>query len=100
MKQGLEGQTRDQRQGEFIDNQVQKNPTSKSKRYMQLAVGFSFSACFLGAILPPVKIWFPPIQDFFFQEMDQIGKILKKKEKKSLDFHNWFEQVTQVCRMH
>ncbi len=29
MKQGLEDQTRDQRQGEFIDNQVQKNPNSQ-----------------------------------------------------------------------
>jgi hypothetical protein len=30
--------------------------------------------------------------------MDQIGKILKKKkEKKTLDFYNWFESVTKCA---
>jgi hypothetical protein len=37
---------------------------------MQLAVGFSFSACF----------WVQ--KNFFPQEMDQISKILKKKQRK------------------
>ncbi len=77
MKQGLEDQTRDQRQGEFIDNQVQKNPNSQQlspKGTMQLAVGFSFSACF----------WVQ--KNFFPQEMDQISKILKKKREKNLGF--------------
>jgi hypothetical protein len=37
---------------------------------MQLAVGFSFSACF----------WVQ--KNFFPQKMDQIGKILEKKKRK------------------
>jgi len=53
---------------------------------MQLAVGFSFSACFWVQ-----KNFFSPKNGPNWQDSG------KKKEKKTLDFYNWFESVTKCA---
>jgi hypothetical protein len=49
---------------------------------MQVALGFSFSPCFwvqFSHLLNLISTY----SRIFFQDMDQIGKIIKKKEKKT-----------------